>query len=475
MKKVYFFVVLTAFLFGTMEVALKLAGSEMDSFQLTFLRFMIGGLLLLPFAIVEMRKNHVRLVLKDFAYLLYVGILGIPLSMLFFQLGVMHSNAATASVLISINPLFTMLFAHFMTDEKLKKKNVDAIDQRERRMEKMRLLLIHVVLLSVLLVGGSIGAKPVQAAEANPVDIENAQIIHKNDSYLAKVPKVQIDKISYKAGTDDVGTSDSDSMQQDLLSDLPLSDIQDVLQENTGTENIYFRELVKSLMLADANTDKQELFRQILRSAFGDVEEGRQVFVQILLLTAACAFLQNFINVFENSQISKTGFYLYFLLLMGLLLRSYLLIHGILEGVLDQVISFMEALLPAFCMTMVFCSQQVAAVGFYQLSLIVIYLIERVLLYVVIPAIHVYVVLQMLNCMTAGKLISRMTALLKRGLIWVMRLLLAGVTGMNVIERMIAPSVDNLKKMSVTQTISMIPGLGNTAQAVGNIFLAPRQ
>ncbi|MEI3279545.1 MAG: hypothetical protein V8R46_01425 [Eubacterium ramulus] len=81
-----------------------------------------------------------------------------------------------------------------------KKKNVDAIDQRERRMEKMRLLLIHVVLLSVLLVGGSIGAKPVQAAEANPVDIENAQIIHKNDSYLAKVPKVQIDKISYKAG-----------------------------------------------------------------------------------------------------------------------------------------------------------------------------------------------------------------------------------------------------------------------------------
>lgn len=42
---------------------------------------------------------------------------------------------------------------------KIEKKNVDAIDQRERRMEKMRLLLIHVVLLSVLLVGGSIGAE----------------------------------------------------------------------------------------------------------------------------------------------------------------------------------------------------------------------------------------------------------------------------------------------------------------------------
>ena len=352
-------------------------------------------------------------------------------------------------------------------NNKIEKRNTSAIDQRERQMEKIQLLLIHFVLLSVLLVGISIGAKPVQAAETEHVNSENIEMIQDNERCMAKV---QIEEVSYKTETDDTGTLDSDSMQQDILSDLPLSDIQDVLQENTDTENISFRELVKSLMRADANTDKLELFRRILRSAFGDVEEGRQVFVQILLLTAACAFLQNFINVFENSQISKTGFYLYFLLLMGLLLRSYLLIHGILEGVLDQVISFMEALLPAFCMTMVFCSQQVTAVGFYQLSLIVIYLIERVLLYVVIPTIHVYVVLQMLNCMTAGNLISRMTALLKRGLIWAMRLLLAGVTGMNVIERMIAPSVDNLKKMSVTQTISMIPGLGNTAQAVGNIF-----
>ena len=39
--------------------------------------------------------------------------------MMFFQLGVSNSNASTASVLISINPLFTMVFAHFFTSEKL--------------------------------------------------------------------------------------------------------------------------------------------------------------------------------------------------------------------------------------------------------------------------------------------------------------------------------------------------------------------
>ena len=119
MKKAYFFVVLTAFLFGTMEVACKAAGNQLDPFQLTFLRFAIGGLILLPFAAEELKQNRIKLTAKDILILAGVGALGIPLSMVFFQLGVMNSNAATASVLICINPFFTMVFAHFFTEEKL--------------------------------------------------------------------------------------------------------------------------------------------------------------------------------------------------------------------------------------------------------------------------------------------------------------------------------------------------------------------
>lgn len=119
MKKAYVFVILTAILFGTMEVACKAAGNGLDPFQLTFLRFAIGGLILLPFAIVELRKNQIKLNAKDFLILAGVGALGIPISMVFFQIGVINSNAATASVLICINPMFTMVFAHFFANEKL--------------------------------------------------------------------------------------------------------------------------------------------------------------------------------------------------------------------------------------------------------------------------------------------------------------------------------------------------------------------
>ena len=122
MKKAYVFVVLTAFLFGTMETACKVAGNSLDSLQLTFFRFAIGGLLLLPLAIRELKMNNIKLGPKDFLILTGVGILGIDISMVFFQIGVGASNASTASVLISINPLFTMVFAHFFTEEKMTKQ-----------------------------------------------------------------------------------------------------------------------------------------------------------------------------------------------------------------------------------------------------------------------------------------------------------------------------------------------------------------
>lgn len=127
MRKVVIYIFLAAFFFGTMEVSLKLAGNELDQLQLTFLRFFFGGLLLLPFAIGEIRVRRIKISLKDWAYMALLGTVCIPLSMTIFQLGVIKSNASTAAVIMSVNPMFTMFFAHFLTEEKMRKKNVIAL------------------------------------------------------------------------------------------------------------------------------------------------------------------------------------------------------------------------------------------------------------------------------------------------------------------------------------------------------------
>lgn len=59
--------------------------------------------------------------------MLLMGILCICVSMVFFQFGVENSNASTAAVIFCVNPLFTMFFAHFITEEKLNRTKVIAL------------------------------------------------------------------------------------------------------------------------------------------------------------------------------------------------------------------------------------------------------------------------------------------------------------------------------------------------------------
>jgi drug/metabolite transporter (DMT)-like permease len=96
-----------------MEVAIKVAGAALDPLQLTFLRFFIGGLLVLPFGLSELKKLKGVMDAKMWLFQILLGIICVPVSMLLFQYGVLESNAATSAVIFCVNPIFTAIFAHF--------------------------------------------------------------------------------------------------------------------------------------------------------------------------------------------------------------------------------------------------------------------------------------------------------------------------------------------------------------------------
>ena len=105
-----------------MEVALKLGGAGLDNIQLTFLRFFIGAIVLVPPAILECRKSGYKTNIKDLAWMAATGVMGVSISMLSFQIGVMNSNASTAAPVVCTNSMFAMLVAHLFTSEKMSKR-----------------------------------------------------------------------------------------------------------------------------------------------------------------------------------------------------------------------------------------------------------------------------------------------------------------------------------------------------------------
>lgn len=121
------YIVLTALAFGTMEIALKIAGSSFTTFQLTFLRFFIGGLLLLPLAVKDLIRRHVHLTTSDWGYIAVLGIINVMFSMVLFQIGVNNSNAGLAAIVFSCNPVFTMIFSYFITHDALTRQKIITI------------------------------------------------------------------------------------------------------------------------------------------------------------------------------------------------------------------------------------------------------------------------------------------------------------------------------------------------------------
>ena len=85
MKKGYLFIAITTVLFSSMEIALKFISGAFNPIQLTFSRFFIGGIVLLPFAYEALKKKGLRIRWHDVGAFALCGLVGIALSMSLYQ------------------------------------------------------------------------------------------------------------------------------------------------------------------------------------------------------------------------------------------------------------------------------------------------------------------------------------------------------------------------------------------------------
>jgi drug/metabolite transporter (DMT)-like permease len=110
-----------------MEIALKIVSGVFNPIQLTFTRFFIGGLFLIPFAVRALRKRNASLTTGDLYHFAFLGFLGIVISMILYQLAVQNTKASVVAVLFSCNPVFVTIFAFIFLQEAIHKNNILAL------------------------------------------------------------------------------------------------------------------------------------------------------------------------------------------------------------------------------------------------------------------------------------------------------------------------------------------------------------
>ncbi|MFD2618441.1 DMT family transporter [Terrilactibacillus laevilacticus] len=122
MKKGFIYIFLSAILFSTMEIALKQAAHDFNSIQITFMRFLIGSLILMPLAIKHLRVKNVSLERRHFTFFALTGLIMVVVSMSLFQISIIYGKASIVAILFSCNPIFVIPLAHFLLNEKITKQ-----------------------------------------------------------------------------------------------------------------------------------------------------------------------------------------------------------------------------------------------------------------------------------------------------------------------------------------------------------------
>ncbi|MFT5872017.1 MAG: drug/metabolite transporter (DMT)-like permease [Clostridium sp.] len=124
MKKGYWFIILSAFLFSTMEIVLKMVSNEFNPIQISFIRFLVGAIILFPMALKNLKDKKISLSKDDIVFFLLTGFICVVVSMTFYQLAILYCKASLVAILFSCNPIFVVTFAFFLIGEKLYKHTI---------------------------------------------------------------------------------------------------------------------------------------------------------------------------------------------------------------------------------------------------------------------------------------------------------------------------------------------------------------
>lgn len=259
-------------------------------------------------------------------------------------------------------------------------------------------------------------------------------------------------------------------LQEEMLDELNLSEVEEAVDELLQ-ENISFRDMVKAMMEEGRIWLPQEWKKTGIQLFLENLGIQKKILVPLLLLAVTASLLAGFSSVLEEQQIGEISFYVVYLFLFVLLLKSFESFAGQIGETLEKITEFMRALLPAYYLALS-ASEGISTAGiFYQMIIGSIFLVEHLILKILLPGVRFYFLIELINYLTREEFLSKMTELLKTGIQWVMKTMVGMILGLQLIQRLISPAVDALKRTAWGKTAEAIPGVGNIFSGITEMVL----
>ena len=256
-----------------------------------------------------------------------------------------------------------------------------------------------------------------------------------------------------------------------ILSEMEFEDIDETLKELYPESKLDFGETVRAIINGELEISA-ELVNQLVSDQIGYAfRVNRKTLGHMLVLVILAALFTNFSQKFQNKQIGDIGFYVVYMLMIALAIKSFGTAITWTEEGIGQLVTFMKALCPVYFLAVAVAKGSISSVAFYNIALLLIFLIELLILKILIPVIQVYIMIRFLDCLSEEEYLSKFSELMEVGIGWCLKVLLGLVIGLNGIQGLIAPAIDSVKRSAVTRGAEAIPGVGDMLGGMTEVVL----
>jgi len=268
---------------------------------------------------------------------------------------------------------------------------------------------------------------------------------------------------------EDMYGMDSEDMNY-MLDSIDDEEVNEMLDE-IFSYDIDFKTMVSQIIKGELPLNSDTIFELLKQVLLAEINENKKSLLAVFMLCVMAALFTNFTKVLESGNVADIGFYILYLLLVAILLKSFQITFSIASNVILQMTSFMKVLLPTFFVTVVAAKGANTALIFYEFILTAIYTVEVVLQKFVLPLCNVYVIVNLINQISKEDLFSKMAELLRQIILWIIKWLFAIVMGINIVHSIITPAVDEFKGSMLNKALSSVPGVGNTFGGMSDVVI----
>ena len=257
---------------------------------------------------------------------------------------------------------------------------------------------------------------------------------------------------------------------EETVFEIDYTEMERVLEDIGVPIECSFEELV--LRLLDGDFSLTEFKEQLVTNSAVQWKDEVARFLQMFAIAVFAAIFTNFTKSLKQGQAAETGFYISYMILAAGMLSVFATSKTIAELVLGQVLEFMQALLPAFCVGIAFTTGSISATAFYQGSMFAVGVAEGLMLYVILPMIHLYFLLSVVTYMVKEDFLSRCAGFCCQAASFFMKTMVAFVIGIGTIRGMLTPAADALKRSVLLKTAGALPGVGNLMGGIAETVLS---